>query len=115
MFDKRRKLNVIPELKDEIFLTNQVDMRFYPDMFKIEFKQVNQQVDRINEEKHLSLIINRRTIGLTPMMMKQLAGIINNVLVNYEKQHGEIKMPKAVKKRKTSATTKKSKNSAYIG
>ena len=113
MLDKKRKLNVIPELKDEIFLTNQVDMRFYPDLFKIEFKQVNQQVDRINDERHLSLIINRRTIGLTPMMMKQLVGIITNVLVNYEKQYGEIKMPKLPKRRATADN--KEKNNAYIG
>lgn len=112
VFDRKRKLNIIPELKDEVFLTNQVDIRFYPDLFKVEFKQMNQQVDRVGGKPHPSLIINRRSIALTPMMMKQFAVLINKVLKNYEKKHGEIPLPKKPKKKKE---VKVKKSSGYIG
>jgi hypothetical protein len=112
MADKRKRLNIVPDFKDEIFLTNQVDLRFYPDLFKIEFKQVNQQVDRIGESRQETLIINRRSIALTPLVMKQFVGIVNNMLANYEKQHGEIKLPKLPKKRKAA---RKSTSGDYIG
>ncbi len=110
MFE-RRKYKVMPESKDELFLTNQIDMRFYPDLFKIEFKQINEQVDRIGGEQNASIIINRRTVALTPLMMKQFVNLINKVLENYEKKFGEIKLPKSPKMKKKSEEPK----SAYIG
>ncbi|MBD3312021.1 DUF3467 domain-containing protein [archaeon] len=113
MFDKKRKLNVIPRLKDELFLSNQVDIRFYPDLFKIDFKQLNQQVDRLGDDKHESLVINRRTIALTPLLMKQLSAIINKILADYEKKYGEIKIPDKPRKRKSVKKTVSSTD--YIG
>jgi len=114
VFDKKKKMNVFPNMKDEIFFTNQVDMRFYPDMFKIEFKQVNHQVDRLGEDQNESIILNRRSIALTPLMMKQFVKIVSNILVNYEKQHGEIKVPKIPKRRSKPVSTPKP-SSDYIG
>ena len=113
VFERKQKVNVLPELKDEVFLSNQVDLRFYPDMFKLEFKQMNQQVDRVDEEVHSSLIINRRSIALTPMLMKQFVALVNRVLENYESQHGKIPVPKPVKKLPREVVKKKS--SGYIG
>ena len=113
MFDKKQKLNVIPIVKDEMFIANQIDLRFFPDLFKIEFKQLNQQIDRIGPERNNSIIINRRTIALTPLVMKQFVGIINRMLANYEKQYGLIKMPKVPKKHK--AIVKKAGSTGYIG
>lgn len=113
MLEKKPRFNVVPNLKDEIFFANQIDMRFFPDMFKIEFKQVNQQVDRIGDESNNVLIINRRTIALTPIMMKQLSGIINNIIQNYEKQHGAIKIPEVPKQKKE--LIKPVKSETYIG
>jgi len=111
LFD-RRKFKVIPELKDEVFLSNQIDLRFYPDVFKLEFKQVNEQIDRVGDEKNVSLIINRRTIALTPLMMKQFVNLVNKVLLNYEKKYGEIKLPKMPKIKKEKEEVK---SGAYIG
>ena len=115
VFEKKKKLNVVPNFKDEVFLANQIDMRFYPDLFKLEFKQVNHQVDRLGDDKQETLIINRRSIGLTPLMMKQLVGIISNMLTNYEKQHGEVKVPKLRKPRKKPASSARRSSSDYIG
>lgn len=115
MFDNKRKLNVFPQMKDEIFITNQIDMRFYPDLFKIEFKQFNHQVDRMGEEKSESVIINRRSIGLTPIMMKQLMNIITQVVSNYEKQNGEIKIPEQPKNNKQQVKEVITTSGNYIG
>lgn len=116
MFDKKAKqVNVVPSVKDEIFFANQIDMRFFPDLFKIDFKQMNQQVDRIGEEVNNTLIINRRSIALTPMMMKQFSGIVNNIVVNYEKEFGEIKLPKVVKPKKVDSEIVTQSNEGYIG
>ena len=115
MLDRKPRINVIPNVKDEIFLTNQIDVRFFPDIFKIEFKQVNQQVDRINDDANNTIIINRRSIALTPMMMKQLIGILSNVVSNYEKQYGSIKIPEMPKIKKEVNIIEKPENKSYIG
>ncbi len=113
MFDKKRKLNVASEIKGEIFLSNQIDLRFYPDLFKLEFKQVNEQVDRVGPERNASIVINHRSIALTPLMMKQFVNIVNNVLSGYEKKYGEIKLPKITKQR--TASKKVIDSTGYIG
>ncbi|MFA5406769.1 MAG: hypothetical protein WC307_05425 [Candidatus Nanoarchaeia archaeon] len=111
MLSKKQRVNVVPNVGEELFFSNQIDMRFYPDSFKIDFKQINQQVDRIGDQKNDSIVINRRSIALTPMIMKQFVLIVNNILATYEKQHGEIKLPKVIKTRKVKAN----KSSGYIG
>ncbi len=95
---------------DELFLTNQADVRFFPDYFKIDFKQVNQITNRIGELKSENLTINHRFIVLTPLMMKQLVILFNKVLNDYEKQFGEISLPKTPKNVK-----KTKKSNVYIG
>lgn len=100
VLSKKERVRVTPKDDEEIFLSNNIDIRLYPDMFKIDFKQINQQIDRVGEQKHESLIINKRCIALTPLLMKSFVGLINKVVQSYEKVHGEIKIPKGVASKK---------------
>ncbi len=95
---------------DELFLTNQADVRFFPDYFRIDFKQVNQVINRVGELKSENIVINHRFIVLTPLMMKQLVVLLNKVLSDYEKQFGEITLPKTPK-----SVKKTKKSNVYIG
>jgi len=112
MLSKKQRVNVSPVIGDELFVSNNIDMRFYPDMFKIDFKQVNQQTDNIDNQKNNSIVINRRSIVLTPLLMKQFVGIINNIMATYEKHYGEVKLPKIPKVKRVESTRK---SSGYIG
>ena len=116
MLNKKKKVNVNPNLKGELFFSNQVDFRVFPDSLKIDFKQLNPVTDKFGGDKHESLIINRQSILMTPVMLKRFVNTINEVLSKIESKQGEIKLPPKPKKTEKKKVVKDEViSTGYIG
>jgi hypothetical protein len=106
MDGEQRKVNLNID-HGESFFVNSISIINDPSKFFIDFRQSTPRTDHIDGKEHLSVVIKHRTVALDPILAKDFLRILKENVDNYEKQFGEIKIPKPPKNMKPQTNNKK--------
>ena len=88
-----RKINVNIDHGDTFFV-NSISIINDPSKFFIDFRQTSPRTDNIENSERVSLVVRHKTVALDPVLAKDFLRILEENVGNYERQFGEIKMPK---------------------
>ncbi len=94
------------------FFADAVAIIHSPIKFILDFKQASPRIDQVGNDTQETIIIDHEVITLDPKTVKVFSNLLTENIKNYEKQFGEIKLPK---KKKQEATKKKDNSYNYIG
>jgi len=119
MEEQPRKINVNID-HGESFFVNSISIINDPSKFFIDFRQTTPRTDHIEGKEHVSIVVKHRTVALDPILAKDFLRILKENVEGFEKQFGEIKVPKMPKnmkqqKKNVSKTTVSSDHERYIG
>ena len=113
-----QKMNVSADHTEPAFFADSLSVSHSQSKFVFDFTQTTPRFDQSGEERHQSLTIKHKTLLLDPVFAKDVFRVLKDNLENYEKQFGQIKVPKqpkikSIKKTEEAATTAEYTN--YIG
>ncbi|MFH1630630.1 MAG: DUF3467 domain-containing protein [Candidatus Aenigmatarchaeota archaeon] len=119
MDEHERKINVNID-HGETFFVNSISIINDPSKFFIDFRQTTPRTDHLDGKEQVSIVIKHRTVGMDPVLAKDFLRILKENVEGYEKQFGEIKMPKPPKnvgkqKKNVSSKTTSTDHQRYIG
>jgi hypothetical protein len=118
MQNQERKVNISIDHNEPSFFSDELTVSHTESKFIFDFKQTTPRFDRIGNDLQQSLAIKHKTIVIDPVVAKSMMNAIKDNLANYEKQFGEIKLPKEKKtkgKKTPDVITEGSSSATYIG
>ena len=111
------KQNVNLSITDgETFFANEVSINFNPNNFFIDFKCISPRIDP-RTQNGATFTLKHNVVIMEPYALKEMIGMMKEIIERYEKDFGRIEKPKAAKaaeKKKKKKTKTKSKTSAGV-
>ncbi len=96
---ENKKINIDVDHSDPGFFAMDFSVSFNQMKFTLDYTKTIQRVDPLPNEMKQSFSIKHRTILMDPLIAKNLARILNEMVEKYEKKFGKIKIPKSMKKK----------------
>lgn len=109
-----KKIDVKIDHTRETFFSDSYFIIYSPKNFVLDFKQSTPRLDMIDNERRQTLVVKHNAIVIDPVLAKMLSQSLSSLIVDYEKKHGKIKMPKQIVPKKTKEPSK-GESATYIG
>lgn len=107
------KVNISVDHSEPAFFSDTITISHTKDKVILDFTQTTPRFDQVGGERHQSFVIKHKTIITDPVFAKDVLRVLKDNVDKYEKQFGEIKMPKREKVKKEPEV--KSGSASYIG
>lgn len=91
------------------FYANEISITFVPTQFALDFKNISPRVDLRNQDGSRNFVLKHNVVLIEPFQMKQFATVLNDALLRYEKEFGQIQIPAALKKAEIEAKLEQNK------
>lgn len=114
-----KKMNMIVDHSNSVFYATQVSVNFSSQDFLLDFGQITPRFSITPKGDEVVYVSKHETLILPPVLAKKVYTLLGSQLAKFEKEHGEIKVPKRTKAT-TSAKSREedvlsSASSKYIG
>ena len=90
----------------EPFFCHEMSVNFNPMQFILDFKCITPRVD-VRSKESPTLQIKHNVVMFDPYHTKQMCNLLTKVIVDYEKEFGDIKKPESVQKFEKKMETQK--------
>ncbi len=114
-----KKFNIDIDHSGEAFFAMDFAVSFNQLKFTLDFTQTIQRIDPLPDRMKQSFSIKHKTILMDPMVAKNLAKVLLDMVERYEAKFGKLKAPKTKKKKskksKTKSDTDVASGNVYIG
>lgn len=82
----------------DVFFTNEMSITFGPAQFAFDFKNISPRVDMRTQDGSKTFVMKHNVVLLEPFQIKQFAKVLNDAIVRYELEYGNIELPAPIKK-----------------
>jgi uncharacterized protein YajQ (UPF0234 family) len=82
----------------DVFFTNEISITFGPAQFAFDFKNISPRVDMRNQDGSKTFVMKHNVVLVEPFQIKQFAKVLNDAIVRYELEYGNIELPASIKK-----------------
>ncbi len=110
---ENKKINIDIDHSENGFFSMDFSVSFNQMKFTLDFTQTIQRIDPLPNGMKQTFSIKHKTILMDPVIAKNLASVLNEMVTKYESKFGKIKEPKKKSKKKKSEESKRS--NIYIG
>lgn len=76
------------------FFADNISVLHNPNQFILDFKNNSPRLDQVQGEVKVTIKVDHNTVVVNPVMAKELIKVLTDSLEKYEKQFGEVKVPK---------------------
>ncbi len=113
---ENKKFNIDIDHSGDGFFSMDFSVSFNQMKFTLDFTQTIQRIDPLPDGMKQTFSIKHRTILMDPVIAKNLANVLNEMVSKYESKFGKIKEPKKIVKRKAKKKNEETKRgNIYIG
>ena len=92
--DKKHAPKIMIDTSNKPFYTDNISILHNENQVIIDFKQTTPRMDVVHGEQKISFITNHNTIMMNPKLAKSTLQVLKDSLEKYEKEFGEVKIPK---------------------
>lgn len=92
--EEKRRVNVAVDHTEPAFFTDNVTVSHSLSKFVIDFSQTVPRFDNFDNKQQQTFVVKHKTMILDPQFAKVLLSVLQQNLKRYEKNFGEIKLPK---------------------